>query len=491
MTTTIELSPRGWKDRGTLLVFALLAVALLYPVILCAVAFPTPYIDLLEQRSWGLAFPLYTWKHPPLQAWVNGIVALTGAHDAWLFMVLGQIINLLTLYYVVRIAREFIAIDLGAALVILVGGNVYLSAALPTIALNADQLQAPLWAGLIYHALRAVRDNRWRDWILLGVMLSLAFLTKYFVLLLVLALLAAALVIPAYRRMFANVRFYVAGLVALLIVLPYLIALTKHHEAFSYGTVVFSAHASRLKALYKLVHPVVVTILPIGIVAVWLYPRGLIRIERSLNPHVRLLMIAGAIFVVLQVALILCGLEYSPRYTYPFLALSACLCLALVRIEPRVLSSLAGFLLAAWAVIVPGTAVYAFAVLRPPLREPHPAAAAVIAQQWNRRFKCGPAYIMGTKDAAFGVAFYFRGAAGPVIGVSLEDYLNRAQWIDRGLIRQRGAIIVTYAHEQLPPWFAHDFSRRSALMTVSLPYRHTTSDARQTYAYAFVAPGGC
>jgi 4-amino-4-deoxy-L-arabinose transferase-like glycosyltransferase len=491
VATTIELSLRAWKDRRTLVVIVLLAVALLYPIVLCAAAFPTPYIDLLEMRNWGLAFPLYTWKHPPLQAWVNGIVALTGAHDAWLFMVLGQACNLLTLFYVVRIAREFIAIDLGAALVILVGGNVYLSAALPTIALNADQLQAPLWAGLIYHALRAVRDNRWRDWILLGVMLSLAFLTKYFVLLLVLALVVAAVLVPAYRRMFANARFYVAGLVALLIVLPYLIALTRHHEAFSYGMVVFSEHASRLKALYNLVHPVVVTILPIGIVAIWLYPRGLIRIERGLDPHLRLLLIAGAVLVILQVALILIGLEYSARYTYPFLALSACLCLAVVRIEPRGLAHLAGFLLAAWAAIVPGTAIYAFTVLRPPLREPHPAAAAAIAQQWHRQFKCGPAYIIGMKDAAFGVAFYFRRSAGPVLGVSTEDYLFHAQWINRDLIRKEGAIIVAYWQNQLLQWFARDFPQRSAPMTLSLPYRRTASDARQTYTFSFVAPAGC
>ena len=36
----------------------LITIALLYPVVLCAVFFPTPFADLREQIHWGLNFPL-------------------------------------------------------------------------------------------------------------------------------------------------------------------------------------------------------------------------------------------------------------------------------------------------------------------------------------------------------------------------------------------------------------------------------------------------
>ncbi len=472
-------------------VIALLAITFFYPILLCAAAFPTPYIDIRELVSWGLTFPLTTWKQPPLQAWVLGVTALSGARDAWFFMAVAQLFNLLALFYVARIARDFISRNAVAPIVILVGGSAYLSGSLPTIALNADQLQAPLWAGLIYHAMRAARDDHWRDWILFGAMLALSFLAKYFIAVLVVALLVAAMIVPHYRRVFGNIRLYAACLLAGLIVLPYLIAVIRHPEAFAYGTAFFAQQQSRLQALYNFLHPVLLVLLPIGIAAIWLYPHGLIKIDRQTNSHVQFLLIAAAAFALIVVALILIGLDYSQRYSYSFLAMSAALCLGVIRIEAGGLPRLTGVMLAIWAVVVPGTAVYAFTVLRPALREPAPLAAELIGRQWDRNFKCGPAYIMGTKDAAFGIALYFAGPGRWVIGVSAEDYLFGAHWVDRNRIRREGAILVGYNENEVAQLFVRDFPGRSKPLTLSLPYRRTWSDARQAYAYAFIAPEGC
>ncbi len=475
-------------------VIALLAIAFLYPILLCAAAFPTPYIDIRELASWGLNFPLTTWKHPPLQTWVIGGTALFWVRDAWFFMAAAQLCNLLALFYVARIARDFIGSNAVAPVVILVGGSAYLSGSLPTIALNADQLQAPLWAGLIYHAMRAAQDNRWRDWILFAALLALSFLTKYFVAILMVALLVAAVTVPHYRRVFGNIRLYLAGLLAVIFLLPYLIAATQNSGSVGFATTFFLHQQPRFQALYNFLHPILLVLLPVGIAAIWLYPRGLIGINRQANAHVRFLLIAGAAFAIIVLALISIGLNYSQRYSYAFLAISAVLCLGVIRIEASGLPDLTRIMLAIWAVAVPGTFVYAFVDLRPQLREPAPAAAALIGQQWDRSFRCGPAYIMGFKDAAFGVALYFGGPGRRVIGVSTEDYRYGAQWVDRDRIRREGAVLVAYSEVQLAQLFAHDFQefpKRSAPMTLSLPYRHTWSDARQSYAYVFIAPEGC
>ena len=475
-------------------VIALLTIAFLYPILLCAVAFPTPYIDIRELTSWGLAFPLATWKHPPLQTWINGLAALPGLSDAWYFMVLAQLCNLLALLYVARIAHDFIGRHALIPVVIVVGGSAYLSGSLPTIALNADQLQAPLWAALIYYAMRAARDDRWRGWILLGVLLALSFLAKYFVLVLAAALLAAAVAVPQYRRIFGNVRLYAAGLLAALIVLPYLVALNSLPDAFRYSKIFFSQERTRLDALSNFLHPILLMVLPVGIAAIWLWPRGQIRIDRQINPHVRFLLIASATFAIFVLAMIAIGLDYSQRYSYSFLAISAVLCLGVIRIEASGLLYLTRVMLVIWAVALPGTFIYAFVDLRPQLREPAPAAATLIGQQWVSKFKCGPSYIMGAKDAAFGVALYFRGPERRVIGVSTDDYRYGAQWVDRDRIRRKGAVLIANNEVQLARLFDRDFrdfSKHSAPMMLSLPYRHTWSDARQTYAYAFIPPEGC
>ena len=81
------------------------------------------------------------------------------------------------------------------------------------MALNADQIQVPLWAGIVFHGMMALRDDRWRDWILCGVMLGVTVLAKYTVLVLLAALALALLLIPECRKVFRNPKLYAAGAV--------------------------------------------------------------------------------------------------------------------------------------------------------------------------------------------------------------------------------------------------------------------------------------
>ena len=74
---------------------ALLALMFFYPVVLCAVFFPSPAGDLREHINLGLRMPLHTWDNPPLQTWVTGVIALAGAYDSWAFVLAAQVINLI------------------------------------------------------------------------------------------------------------------------------------------------------------------------------------------------------------------------------------------------------------------------------------------------------------------------------------------------------------------------------------------------------------
>src|SRR5262249_20059925 len=146
------------------------------------------YIDLREQINWGLQFPLYTWKHPPLQSWVAGLVALTGARDAWLYILVAQILNFIGFFYVAAAARILLGKAGASAALIALGSGLFFIASTSTNALNADQLLFPLWSGILYHGVQALRQDRWRDWIALGIVVGLSLLAKYFSALLIVAL---------------------------------------------------------------------------------------------------------------------------------------------------------------------------------------------------------------------------------------------------------------------------------------------------------------
>src|SRR5688500_14369854 len=90
---------------------ALLAIVFLFPVVLSAIVLPSPGSDLREHINLGLAYRFTAFAAPPLQTWLAGVVALTGARDAWLYIAVAQVLNFIGLAYLVLIARRFIDED--------------------------------------------------------------------------------------------------------------------------------------------------------------------------------------------------------------------------------------------------------------------------------------------------------------------------------------------------------------------------------------------
>jgi hypothetical protein len=474
---------------------ALLALNFLYPILVCTIFFPTPFVDLREQINWGLTFLLHTWKHPPLQTWIAGVLALTGLRDAWFYMAVAQALNFGCLWYLMLIARRYIGPDAVVPVVVVFAASIYFPAALPTLALNADQIQPMLWAGALYHAMRAANEDRWRDWLLLALFLALATLAKDFAVVLAISLLVGAASVPAYRGVFGNHRLYAAALVGIVILLPYLMARFGQAGSLQYSAQPFDLLAppgTRLKALGELLLPTTGFVLPVAAISPWPVMRGWVRLDRApLDPNRRFLLIATAVIVALMVALILfAGLANRPRFAYAWLPFLAPLLLCVIRVRPAAIPFYVLWAIAIWVGTYLGTAVYGSLTLRAQLREPAPAAASIVRDDWNRRFACGPAYVAGEKDNAFALALYYRDRNGrPVIGFSQDDY-ERAHWIDKDALRRHGAIVIGSTPE-FAATFIEEFSAWTGTVTLQLPYRRTWSDRRHTYYYAFIPPEAC
>jgi hypothetical protein len=105
-------------------------------------------------------------------------------------MLVAQLLNLLGFCYVAATAQLLLGRSSAVAALIALCSGLYFIGCIPTEALNADQLLFPLWSGILYHLVRALRKDLWRDWIALGLLCGLSLLAKYFSLALI-AVLAA------------------------------------------------------------------------------------------------------------------------------------------------------------------------------------------------------------------------------------------------------------------------------------------------------------
>ena len=137
------------------------------------------------------------------------------------------------------------------------------------------------------------------------------------------------------------------------------------------------------------------------------------------DPAQRLILLTVAIYLAVIVALIFgFGFYYATRHTYPLFGLTLLALLVVIRITPAGTRLFANFLLAVWGGVIVGSVVYALVARHGVLQEPGPAAADVLRQAWERRFSCGPAYLIGNDRSARLIAINY---GKPVLGLAFDD----------------------------------------------------------------------
>jgi hypothetical protein len=469
----------------------LLAITFLFPILLCTIVLPSPASDLREHINLGLTYRLSAFAAPPLQTWLAGAVALTGARDAWLYIVVAQVLNFVGLIYLILTARRFIGEQAVVPLALMFCGSIFYSLATPSMALNADQIQVPLWAGITFHGLMALRDDRWRDWILFGALIGLSILAKYTVLLLLAVLVVALALMPAYRKVFLNPKLYVAGLCALPIIAVHAVPEWYAGHSLEYAGGQLRSWASawdRVDFLWNLVRSYLLYGAPVLIALGVLAWRGHLTFAGLPKaPPQRLILLAVLLYLGVIVALIFSfGLNYATRHTYPLFGLSLLALLTVIRVEPAGIKLFAGVLLAVWTSVIIGSLVYSQVGRHSVLQEPGPAAAKALRQEWDQRFSCGPAYIIGSDRSARLIAINY---GKPVLGLAFED-TPRGDWFDKTRMADLGAIVVTEPEHVVRPDLSVWFKGKS-VETLALPYRRTRKTEPRTYAYYLVAPKSC
>lgn len=176
---------------------------------------------------------------------------------------------------------------------------------------------------------RLAERGRVRDYLALGVCLGLGLLTKYNYGLLAVALLLAALSLPAYRPVLLHPRLAWAGVPAALIFLPHLLWLLPHYQAVSgelVGKVVSTEAPLYLSVigtgLKSLGNAIFSALAPLGLFYLWL-AWGRSGSAAATPPAEALLarFFAVSLLLVAAVLLALKAQHVNARWLQPFLAL--------------------------------------------------------------------------------------------------------------------------------------------------------------------------
>ena len=235
-------APQDILTLQSLQMKVLLAVVFLFPVVLAAIVLPSPGSDLREHINLGLAYRFTAFAAPPLQTWLAGAVALTGARGAWLYIAVAQVLNFIGLAYLVLIARRFIGEDAPVPLAIMFCGSIYFSSSYIDDDGDSTRTRSRCRCGpaYVFHGMMALRDDRSRrDWFLCWLTAQRDHASDIHG---AGALGYAAGVWrgdPAYRKVFRNPKLYVVGLASLPIIALHAVPEWYEGHAVDYARVQF------------------------------------------------------------------------------------------------------------------------------------------------------------------------------------------------------------------------------------------------------------
>lgn len=209
----------------------LFCVNLLFNVIIRPLFIPIPSSGMLEMLYLGREWQIGYYKHPPLTGWIVAGLEMLFKGNIFVFHALPQVYLMLVLFFVFKIAREFVSER--HAIIATVMLFIYPAYGLSSDIFDTDTIIILPFIMSLYFYLKFLQKNNYLNAILFGVSIGLGMLGKYFFIIPALAFAVHAIF---YAKLYKNIKIYIAGYIAFLVFLPNLYWLFTHDFiALKYG----------------------------------------------------------------------------------------------------------------------------------------------------------------------------------------------------------------------------------------------------------------
>ena len=176
-------------------------------------------LDVIEALAWGQDFELGYNKHPPLSAWIPGLLFKIFGNKDWIYYLLSQVFIVISFLFLWKLSSLFLKKKTQILLSILATEGIAFYT-FDTPQFNVNICQIPLWIGTVYFFFKSIKDNKINDWIFLGVFSALGFLTKYIFAYLLISLFFY-LIFNSIKKKKINFNFLYTLLIFFLITAPH------------------------------------------------------------------------------------------------------------------------------------------------------------------------------------------------------------------------------------------------------------------------------
>lgn len=411
---------------------------------------PNLQLDLAEGLALGKEWQIGYWKHPPLPWWVTDLIyQITGTiYSVYALGPLAAVVCMLGVYF---LARDVVGPVQALIPVLALEGIHYYN--FSAVKFAHDQMQLPVWAWAGFFLYRALVRGHALYWICAGVMVALAFWTKYSALVFGLSLGLFLLFDPTARRCWRTPGPYLMALAFVIVIAPHLIWLLNHLDQSP--LVYAELRARKAEHWYEFIEfPLrwiggqLFFVLPaLGLLAIAYAPRPSLAKADSDNGLARryVTTLAFGPFIIVTLSSLLSGRLPVLLWGYPlwsFLPLVALVWFGPVTDITRQKSFAAGFaaIFIAMPVLYAGVPVVEslFRDRTLAIQFPGQAAAEYFTRIWHEKTNTPLVYITGDELASNSIAVYSKDRPRVVIHGTPEY----APWIDMNDVRRKGVLVV-------------------------------------------------
>ena len=218
-----DLSAPNGTDSTIRIFWSLMSIHVAIYLTVCLVTQPNMPLDMVEMLFWGQQWQLGYHKHPPLPAWITAAAWGIGGHGLLYFV--SQLTVVVTFWAVWQFAREKLSPQAALCSVFVLQGCYYCTYMINDI--NNTIITRPFWALAILFLYRAIvrerPSKRNTYWALAGVAIGLGMLSKYYIGILVIAMMVLPLVSSQARQQLKTAGPWITTAVASLLFLPHFV----------------------------------------------------------------------------------------------------------------------------------------------------------------------------------------------------------------------------------------------------------------------------
>lgn len=409
--------------------------------------------DTIEGAMWGMHLEWGYDKNPWMNAWLTRLGWVIGGTSGIGIYAIGQLFIITSFWSVWRLAQKFLAAPYALISVFLLEGTVNYTLVTPTF--NDNLIELGLWPLLFLFFYQAIKEQRYRDWLGVGIVAGLAMMAKYYTAFPMMVMLFFLMTTREGRVSFKKSGLYLALLSFMVIITPHIIWLFQHDfitvqyaldraDDHSIPWIIKHFYYPIDFALAQLINVVAMPLLLLFSYSKHAQQKDVIAPETTLTAfdHYFLLSMAFGTYILTVFLSGIFGWHLYNEWGVPLISLWGIVIVAYTQFSLTI-KAFKRFVIIIFAVMICWVATYPVGLYLQPDRRhsdnyPAQEVADIVTSAWQTRYHKPLEYVAGSRYVAGYVAFYSKDHP----SVYAEWSSQFSPWINVEQMKKYGAVFV-------------------------------------------------